>query len=380
MSQLLSRIDAALQTEQSPSKRGELLARRACYLARLGQFSESRGLIEQLRTAYASGSNPSVSIWIMLAEGLLRTFEELSTEGHDRVMRAQVLAVAIRDRTLVAWTSAWRAHLLSEHSDFGGMARALETAFGACADNEHEPIARASMVLANAYSTCGKRDHANGWYAAARHHALEVGDQATIDALIYNKAAFAMGWLRAEACFSPIDESDLAAIGDEITSARNYQNLIGIRAVSNFADLWRARLALLRGKYLDAIAGLNEARGKEPFAIYNFNQAMIDLELAYCHFRSGDLESATKLAAGLQADLSGLHRDEQLVAGWLCSQMDEVLPARKAEDLIGVSLDAAKSAYRSEQDELAAALQRFDGMAPPGLPDALLPHRLRPKY
>jgi len=87
MSQLLRRIDAELQVERMPTKRGELLARRACHLARLGQFIEARELIEQTRDAFPTDSHPHVSIWMMLAEGVLYTFEDLSAQGRDRVMR-----------------------------------------------------------------------------------------------------------------------------------------------------------------------------------------------------------------------------------------------------------------------------------------------------
>lgn len=372
MSQLLRRIDAELQVERMPTKRGELLARRACHLARLGQFIEARELIEQTRDAFPTDSHPHVSIWMMLAEGVLYTFEDLSAQGRDRVMRAQVLATATRDRTLIAWTSAWHAHLLSECSDFAGMGRALEMAFGACSDEQHEVIARACMVLANAYSTGGDRSRANHWYEAVRHHALEAGDQATIDALIYNKAAFAMAWLRAEVCFAPVDESELRRLAGEIASARNYQSLIGIRAVNNFVELWQSRLALLRGQFRQAIAGLSAVREKRPFSVYNFNQVIIDLEIAYCHLKLGNAEQAVELAATLHADLSLLHRDEQLVAAWLLSQFADIVPEAKAENFIGMSLDAARAAYRSEQRELKVVLERFNSLSPPGLPDALL--------
>lgn len=376
MSQLLRRIDIELAVEHLPSKRGELLARRACYLARLGQFIESRELIEHTRNAFPTDSHPRVSIWVMLAEGVLYTFQDLSAQGRDRVMRAQVLATATRDRTLIAWTSAWHAHLLSECSDFAGMGRALEMAFRACSDDEHEAIARAGMVLANAYSTCGDRGRANHWYGAVRHHALEAGDQATIDALIYNKAAFAMAWLRTEACFFPVDELELKHIAGEISSARNYQDLIGIRAVNNFVDLWQSRLALLRGEFVNAISGLSTVREKGPFAAYNFDQAIIDLEIAYCHFKLGNTEQALELAASLHADLRRLHRDEQVVAAWLLSQLADIVPEAEAkvESLIGMNLDGAKSAYRSEQRELRAVLQRFDNLSPPGLSGALSRH------
>lgn len=370
MPDLLSRIDAALAIEGVPAKRGELLARRACYLARLGKFDDARRIIGELRSGFPATSSPRVSIWTMAVEGIICTFEDLSEEGHDRIMRAQTLAAAVRDRTLIAWTSAWRAHLQSERSDFSGMARSLEATLSACANDEHDALARASMVLANAYSSCGVVELATRWYASSRHHALEIGDQATIDALIYNKAAFTVGWLRAEACFSSLDQAAIAHTAGQIASARNYQSLIGIRAVNNFAELWQARLSLLQADYQSAISGLSEVRHKEPFAVYNFDQALIDIELAYCHYKMGHLASASGLAPHRKVDLTGLHRDEQLVAAWLREQMAEI-----AEDACSIEqtrndLQATRAAYRLEQSQLRTAIERFDALSPPGFPDA----------
>ncbi|GMV48162.1 MAG: hypothetical protein AMXMBFR66_35600 [Pseudomonadota bacterium] len=227
------------------------------------------------------------------------------------------------------------------------------------------------MVLANAYSSCGALELATRWYTSSRHHALEIGDQATIDALIYNEAAFTVGWLRAEACFSSPDQAAIAHAAGQIASARNYQSLIGIRAVNNFADLWQARLSLLQCDYSGAISALGEVRYKEPFAAYNFDQALIDIELAYCHYKMGDLASASRLAPHRRVDLSGLHRDEQLVAAWLREQMVEI-----AEDVLSIErarndLDATRTAYALEQRGLRSAIERFDALSAPGLPDAV---------
>lgn len=380
MKALLERIESALASADSPGQRGELLARRGCYLARVGRFDLAREQISELRAHFPASISPRASVWTMIAEGVLQTYESLSSEGLDRMVRAQALSLAMRDRTLIAWSSAWRAHLQSERSDFTGMARSLDLAFNAADPTEHEAIARGSMVLANALASCGRQSAAARWYVAAWHHSLEAGDHASLDALMYNKAAFRMGWLRAESCIGVIGEGDLALVGKEIESARNYQTLVGVLAVNNFAELWRARIHLLRGDFVTAARLLRDVRGMEPFAKYNFDQALIDLEIAYCEMRLGRADSY--LAPSREGiDFSSLHRDEQLVAAWLWLQL--ALEGSEAAKIAALrsDLERAQEAYEDEKRTLVGLLVQFDKLVPLGVPEAILrraePHQLQ---
>jgi tetratricopeptide (TPR) repeat protein len=263
----------------------------------------------------------------MLAEGLLHTFREMSDEGADRIMRANVLASATRDRALIAATSAWRAFAQSERSEFKGMARSLDTAFANSDSDDHEVLARLYMILANARMSVGDRAAAHDLYMYSRHHALECGDQATIDALMYNKAAFALAWLRARMCFGESNVEQLRQLRMELASAKTYQQMVGVAALSNFVYLWEARLLLMTEEFEAAIGALRAARSMQPFARYNYHVSLVDLEVGYCLLKlNRNDEAAQAVREALDHDLDDLHDDDKLVAAWIRALLFEALP------------------------------------------------------
>ncbi|MCW5632188.1 MAG: hypothetical protein KIT17_02540 [Rubrivivax sp.] len=358
MSKLLATLDAQIAAAASETVRGELLAKRAGYLARVGSFDEARNAIASLRETFSDGRSPTVSIWIMLAEGLLHTFSEMSDKGADRIMRAHALASVTRDRSLIAATSAWRAFTQSERSEFRGMVRSINDAFANSDSADHEILARLYMIVANARMSVGERASANELYMFSRHHALECGDQAAIDALIYNKAAFALAWLRARMCFGERDSQQLRQLRGELASAKTYQQMAKVSALSNFVYLWEARLHLLAEDYVAAIEGLSRVRTMQPFARYNFHQSLVDLEIAYCHSRQGRSDLITpELQEAIQADLSGLHDDDRLVVAWLRNELVQGLPALGDAQSAAAELTARKDEFTKHCEEIRSAME-----------------------
>ncbi len=357
MSKLLATLDADIARCVDEASRGELLARKAGYLARLGSFEDAQALISQLRTQFGGGQSPRVSIWIMLAEGLLHTFRAMSDEGADRIMRASILAGASRDRRLIAATSAWRAHTQSERSEFKGMVRSLNDAFANADSEDHEVLARLYMTLANARMSIGDRIAANELFMYSRHHALECGDQATIDALMYNKAAFALAWLRARNCIGEGNPELLRQLRLELASAKTYQQMVGVLALNNFVFLWEARLLLLAREFDAAVAALRAVRSMHPFAHYNFHESLVDLEIGYCLAQQGHLAlAAAQVSSALAADLSGLHDDDKLVAAWTRLKILEAIPALGDVKAATASFEAVRDEFVASCEELRLAL------------------------
>jgi len=281
----------------------------------------------------------------------------MSDEGADRIMRANVLASASRDRRLIAATSAWRAHTQSERSEFSGMVRSLDNAFANCESDDHEVLARLYMTLANARMSVGDRIAANDLYMYCRHHALECGDQATIDALMYNKAAFALAWLRARRCLDERNAELLRQLRLEIASAKTYQQMVGVSALNNFVFLWEARLLLLSEDFEAAIAALRAVRSMQPFAHYNFHESLIDLEIGYCLVRQGHLAQANaQVGAALEVDLSGLHVDDKLVAAWTRLKVMEAIPDLGDAQSSATTFETVKDEFVASCESLRLAL------------------------
>ena len=325
MSRLIERIDTELLTVKTAREQAVLLAQKGCYFSRIGRFDDAGQIIIYLRNTYGKGQDVTVSIWIMLLEGILHLYSNINPASYDRIRRAQFLSIAIGDRHLIAITSAWKAHLEFENSNFDAMIESLRLSKKNADLENHEAQSRLSMVLCDVMYLCGDRDRAQFWFMRSRSHALDAGDQATIEALLYNRSAFGMAYVRAQACIGTVDPNEITSIRHEMASARNFQDMTGIAAFSHLIGLCEARLCILENSFLEAIARLQASRVAGPFASYNFDQKFIDLELAFCYTRLDRLSDATSLVNTSEySNFELLDLDEQLVASWLKYQLSEM--------------------------------------------------------
>lgn len=359
MSQLLQKIEIDLRTANEPYERGKLLARKSAYLARIGDFSESKSLVEDLRREFSNSKSSNVTIWIMLTEGLIHYYEKLGTEAHDRIVRAQLLSSAIGDTELAAITSAWRSHLEFERSDYKAMVKSIELAFGFASPENLAAQTRVSMVLSDCYFLCGDRANGQKWFLRSRDTALKEGDQASIEALLYNKAAFSLAYLRAQSCFGPVAADQLSLLRLELASARNLQDMARIHALSHIVHLCEARLLLLEGKYAEGASKLQAFRDAAPYGKYNFSQSMIDLEIAYCAYR---LDPTAKRPPAPVWDFDSLDVDEQLLASWMMSEI-YVNGANTADfNAFSQRLVETKRLYLQSVTDLQSKLRQFSNV------------------
>lgn len=373
MSLYLARLDEELAQQPEPWRRAELRTRRAAYIARIGRFDEARTIVSEVREAFGGGQSGRVAVRLMLAEGLIHAFERYAPEAGDRIMRAQALAIAMRQADLSALASAWRAHCQLERSEFAGMVRSLQTALGVADDDDHDAQTRIAMTLASAFAACGEATQAAAWYAASRHHALAAGDRATIEAMLYNKSSYAMAWFRAQACVQATDAALAGRIRREIASARNLHLLEGVEAGTPYMRLWEARALIATGAYAEAQPMLEEARRTGGFADYNVSEALLGLEIAYCMSRQGATEqAAARFADAAQADFSTLHDDDQLVAAWLLAELSLLHAAFGDPATRAAQLEVARTMFAHFVDELRMTLQPLRGIRVPGVPEAIL--------
>lgn len=324
MSQLLAKLECQIAAAVDTELRAELMARMAAYLGRVGRFDESRSIIDELRTRYGDGHSGRVTVWIMLAEGLNYHFTDLSPKALDRVSRALVLGNAMGYRSIVALAAAWKAHIQFQSGDFESMVAALNESARNAEEQDLDSTTRRAIVLCNSYMICGERDAAQRWFELARNCAVENGDQASLEALIYNRAAFLTTWLRAESCIRPVAADSLRSVRMEIASARNFQDLIGIAALTVHIHLWDARQHLLSGDFGAAVEKLTAIRDELPASDVSFSRAYIDLEICFCLLQQNLIDLALVRFRDLPVlDLAKLDVDEQLVATWMRLKMAE---------------------------------------------------------
>lgn len=333
MSLLLARLDSGISEATDPVTVAELKARKACYLARTGFLDEARQIVLDLRRDFGAGQNGRISVWIMLAEGVAEFFTCPGNVARDRIARAELIAVAMNDEEIAAIACAWKALIEFEFSNFQAMAVSLRKAFRFAKPENHEAGSRIGIILSDCFFLCGDRENGQYWFMLSRDHALKDGDRATIDALLYNRAAFSTASLRVKRCFGEVDRNLVDLVAMEVESARNFQELADIRSVNHLIKLCEARIKLLRGDFEAAIGALDAIRGQGPFASYNFDLEILDLEIAYCQLRLGRLDQANAVLTAVETvDHSTLDIDDRLVILWLKSEISRLGGRIKLED------------------------------------------------
>lgn len=357
MSQLLSRLEANYARESDPTARAILSAQIANVLIRHGRFSEAKTIIDDLRQSYGAGQNGWVTVWIMLAEGLLHFYSDLNPLALDRISRAQLLGAAMSYKRFVGVASAWKAHIEFENSRFSSMTQSLRDALSSAENSDHDAQTRLSMVLANSFAICGQHEAAQLWFKKAHAHAVSNGDQASIEALLYNRAAFRLAWLRAESCFRAVGDTELRDCHTDIESVKNLQRLTGISALDHHIYLWEARLLILERDYLTAIEKLQNIRKLGPFAQYNFSQSLIDLEIEFCAIQSSQSDGLHYSTIPVFTELDV---DDQMIATWMLISIAHSSPALYGEvESIKTRFANLRALYERTRVELRRDLVEF---------------------
>ncbi len=360
MSQLLNRLQREFAACSDSLARAELLARISGNFARIGKFDEARQCIVDLRRDYSGEKSGPATVWIMLAEGLLHLFSDLNPLALDRISRAQLLGLAMKYPTAVALASAWKAHLEFESSQFGAMVQSIRLGLKHAHADDHDSRVRLAMVLANAFMISGDQVTSQVWFAKARDHAVKNGDQASIEALLYNRTAFRIAAIRSDRCINNKSQADLIIVRKEVESATNLQDLIKVGALTNHIHLWNARLFMLERDFAKAISQLASSRQGAPFANYNFSQQMIDLEMAYCLANLGEIDDALRVHSTVDLNsMDHLDIDEKLVAFSMQSELETMDAGFKRGIDTQSRLEQLKLQYVSDQSLLRSSLNEW---------------------
>jgi hypothetical protein len=359
------RISDELSVAIDPERRAELLARLAGHLARIGQFEDATRVLGDLRKAYSDGRSGRVTVWILLAEGLVHLFLEEQLSALDKFKRVLVLGQAMGYRSVVAVASAWKAHVELGRTDLSAMTDSLRQSFENVDANDHDTHTRLALVLFNSFTTCGDRIRAQKWFLRAHDRAVRNGDQASIEALLYNRATFGVAHLRAENCFAEVAPSDVSYVRSEMESLKNLHQLVMGVTLANQRDLWFARLLMLERRYLEAVESLEKVRSTSPFADNNFNQRFIDLEIMYCNlFIDGQEQAKIGVGTDISETFDQLDVDERMVADWMQWKIASENSAHGKKQRHFERLCEAKKAYTEMKIATAAAVAEFADYEP----------------
>lgn len=356
---LLTRIDNALAQCADPALRAELQAEQAVYLARIGDFNEANQILSMLRQKYGNGHNVRISIWIMLVEGLILFFDDTNPTARDRVLRAYLVSEAAHLQDLVELTAAWLAHIEFNRYEFESMVRFLRVCRNPLRGSSDSSSLRVHLLLADAHMHCGQIKDARIWYERSRHQAIELGDQASLAAIIYNKAALGLSQLRLAAVAGEIDSELVQFVSMEIDSAHNFHHGAGHRSLTRLVDACRARMLLLQKKYgaaLDIFRVLLEQG--QPSLGFKSDRLLLQIECGLCLVALGRRDEGLALCVTIDVDRRiEMTIDDQLIFVSSYIALTQHLHLNVSEQINNAHLDQCADMHRREIEVLRHGLR-----------------------
>jgi hypothetical protein len=302
-SRLLSRLEADIAAATHPIAADCLRAERASYLARQGRFDEAREELTRLHERYDKAPVIEVSIWLNLVDGLVSFFTDMGKLSVDKILRAHALSVASNDAQLNALCSAWLAHINFGLLRIDEMARNLADALRLAEPDRSSVLARASLVTAEALHYAHRYDLAAPWYALAKSHAIKLGDDATISALMHNMTAMKLANRRQVELTQPDSAWRAAYELQSANSTVNYDRQIGATSLHSLLPVIQAQVHALDGEVERALSIYVEAF--ESASVHGLQRlfATMYADRAWCHAKLEKHDLALKDAIASEANL-----------------------------------------------------------------------------
>lgn len=330
------------------------LCRLASHDARQGLESQSAAAIEAVRKSFGSGLEPEVAAWLMLAEGIACFVRGDFDLARDRIRRAYGIAAAMNARRAQPSCAAWLAHLEFNLSSFSAIAPPLQDALLLAGMDDHQALARASLVMADGLHFSGSFRSARRWYDEARVHALKEGDDATVSALLHNVAAFRAANVRLAHALGTEMKDEARRAQLEATSALSYDAAIGTQSFKSLSALVRGQLLLVEERFDKAI----EALVSIPMqTLPERLRCVLLTDIAWCARGQGQHETALDSARSAVSEMGeGVDTDDLVYVCARLSQLfasfgDAALSRRLAADT-RVAMNRHRSIQQSLQFEL----------------------------
>jgi hypothetical protein len=295
----------------------------------------------------------------MMVEGLIVYFETLGPESQDRFQRAHLLAQASVQKDLSCLTAAWLANGYYNRRDFERMGLTLTSLIPDLQFAPPDALARAFLVIANACMYVRQPSNARNWYERARVAAVDAGDDATIGAIMFNRAAFALVNFRiANALGENVATAEFENLRLEAQSAFLYNEAVGNPALSYLLDVIRARMLMLQLDFNGAARLLHDqAILGRPLNVRSDNST-VRLEMAECLLELGQSDEARKFFDAVDvSEADGFDPDDEVVFittyRRLCGMLG-IAPQPELSTSLSKAIDRYMSCLREAQNALTS--------------------------
>jgi len=360
----VKRLVAQIDSSADVASRAMFTAELACYWARVGEFEEADRLRLELRSVYGDGRDVRVSILIMCIEGLLLYFRELSPSALDRLARARLLSVASGNKSLIALTSAWLAHIHFNGNRYVEMSDAIRICLNALEASNLPAVCRVSMLLGDAYLYCGNAEVAQTWYDRARGAALKLGDQAFVGALTYNRSALRVFVARLDSVVATQSADYVRLLAGEVQSAINYQAVARLRSLDHLLATSRVGVLMLQRNFSLAKPEIESLLSSGEVKPLTSQASMLKADLAQCFAELKSADSSDQLAGELLSlDLGQYDAgDRVLIYAALRESYMSFGLVNKVREL-DQPLDLALADHRSQTSAIAKLLVPFESVS-----------------
>lgn len=354
-SRLLRELESLVGSTDDPLVWARGMCRLALYFARQGDTEQSLDAMKAVRTRFEGALGAEVAAWLMLAEGVLNFSQGDLGASADRLRRSYAIAIASNSVDARPICAAWLAHMALNTRRFSNMVSFLRESLTQAKPDDHATLARASLVLADAFHYAGRFDLARPWFEKARLHATNEGDEAAVSAMLHNVAAFRTSNVRlADALGTKLpDEARRASM--EAMSAAAYDRAIGTRSFGEFLPHVNEQLLIVDKKYKQALEQLSkiEVQGL-PTRVH----AVHHVDHATCALQTDDTILADELSVAALDALDRYEMDPDDVA-YVCCRLIAILTAvgrtSKADEL-QLRATAAIEKHRDIQEALCTSL------------------------
>lgn len=360
-SRLLATLNSQASGTRDPVVWARAVCRAASHFARHGRTNDALKSIGVVRAHFGNELHHEVASWLMLAEGVLHFFRWQTHEAYDRIRRAYGLAIALQNSSAIPSCAAWMAHIEFNEGAYERMISHVDQALKTAAPDDHQALARASLVLADAYQLANSYPQARPWYEKARQHATAEGDEATLSAILYNVAAFRTANLRLIDSFGEESASELHRASMETSSSATFDFAIGTTGLEDLTPILRGTMLTLGKKFSEAIQVLETI---DLTRVAKRLHGAIFSEIAWCNTNLGQFETGWRHALKAIDSLGDIRDDDDIAytqarivqTAELLGKMDEaqahLVPAR--EFLLK---------HREFQAKLLLKLELFKGSA-----------------
>ncbi len=357
MDELRHRIEQQIIMATDPIEAAEYRAQRALVQARHGEFRLAEQEVVELRTRFGDGNHPRVSILILIAEGLILYFRDLSRNSMNRIHLASALSMSLQIKDLAATANSWLAHLYYNFDHFEKLSQSIVDTLALAEHSAHDWIPRISLVIADTLQLSGNWSDADHWYHIAHRYSIQQGDRLTLGAIIYNRLAAGLSKARADYAANCVEKTDVRRWTTEAGSAEHFHVGLSMHALPDLLNLCNARAAFLENQFELAVEQYSMILSAESAKLCGLNNSLISSEIFLCKILCGRYQlNELELNSLSFSACDDLPIDDKMVYHSNLIEIYRKTDPKRIPESLQSAFSSSRDAYLSSKRQLVAQI------------------------